>query len=296
MTKFTKLRLPFLLAIVIIAMTLLSTGLSAVEPGPGHPLPPGAWVDTQPTGSPDASRPGFPTLLVPWWGILTGCIFLSLIALWILTFILRPQARKGMLTRMLSYLVLLLLIYGLFNALQKPPGTNEENVSNSFPAEPAEAPVPDDELPPPAFIANPPQWFIITVTATLLTLLLSAGWFIWGRRPQSREQPAALLADEARQAIEALQTGRDLKDAVMDCYAKMNRVLSEQRGIHRQKTMTPREFETHLAEIGLSDAHIRRLTRLFEGVRYGAAAPGRREEREAIACLNAIVTAYGRSS
>ena len=40
---------------------------------------------------------------------------------------------------------------------------------------------------------------------------------------------------------------------------------------------------------------VKKLTRLFESVRYGAASPSREEEQEAIACLSAIVKAYGQS-
>ena len=59
--------------------------------------------------------------------------------------------------------------------------------------------------------------------------------------------------------------------------------------------MTPREFEQYLANSGLADAHIRRLTRLFESVRYGAGPPSNAEEREAMACLNAIAQEYAPS-
>ena len=75
----------------------------------------------------------------------------------------------------------------------------------------------------------------------------------------------------------------------------MNRVLQEQRGLERPKAMTPREFERYLLEMGLQDEHIRRLTRLFESVRYGTNAATPQDEREAVACLSAIVEAYGQS-
>jgi hypothetical protein len=159
-------------------------------------------------------------------------------------------------------------------------------------------PAENASLSPPTFIADPPQWLIITITAAFVALLLGVIWFLWLRRPQSQEPPeklltGELLAKEARQAVLALQTGRDFKNTVMECYLKMNQVLSKQRGIHRQKAMTPREFENHLREIGLSNEHIRRLTRLFEKVRYGTDLPGRPEEQEAVACLRAIVELYG---
>jgi hypothetical protein len=103
-----------------------------------------------------------------------------------------------------------------------------------------------------------------------------------------------LLAREAEQAVQALQAGQELKDTVMNCYLKMNRLLQQQRGIHREKTMTPREFESYLAEIGLKSDHIRRLTRLFEQVRYSPSLASPREEQEAVACLRAIAGGYGK--
>jgi hypothetical protein len=123
-------------------------------------------------------------------------------------------------------------------------------------------------------------------------------WFVWQRRPQrsSLAGPKELLALEARRAIDTLHAGRDLKDTVLRCYREMSQVLQEQRGIQRQKGMTPREFEKYLAEIGLRDEHIRRLTRLFESVRYGDNVSSERDKREAMDCLRAIVRAYGGSS
>ncbi|HWQ12371.1 MAG TPA: DUF4129 domain-containing protein, partial [Roseiflexaceae bacterium] len=109
-------------------------------------------------------------------------------------------------------------------------------------------------------------------------------------RPQSA---LAQLAREAGAALAGLEAGADLRNTVLRCYAEMSRVLEARRGIQRDKTTTPREFEARLAAAGLRDEHIRRLTRLFERVRYGPRAPGPREEREALACLRAIVEAYG---
>jgi hypothetical protein len=71
----------------------------------------------------------------------------------------------------------------------------------------------------------------------------------------------------------------------------MVRILNEQRGIQRRKHMTPREFEIRLEEAGFPGEPVRQLTRLFEQVRYGAKALGAQEERQAVACLTAIVEA-----
>ena len=68
----------------------------------------------------------------------------------------------------------------------------------------------------------------------------------------------------------------------------MSQILSEQRGIRRSATMTPREFEQKLRGAGLPGDDVERLTRLFESVRYGARVPNEHQERQAVACLTAI--------
>ena len=73
----------------------------------------------------------------------------------------------------------------------------------------------------------------------------------------------------------------------------MSQVLSERRAIRREQDMTPREFEQRLVAAGVRDEHVRRLTQLFERIRYGGKDPGKQEEAEAVACLTAIVEAYG---
>jgi hypothetical protein len=250
--------------------------------------------DSQP-GQDSAPPPGLPPLLLSWWGLLAVGVFLILIALWILVFILRPQARKYLLTRLASYLLLLLLIYALFNALQDRIPTAETQPEPPAGALLGERPAPGEEIPSlPTFIANPPGWLVTTISMTFFSLLLGLGWWLWHRYgPQPAPPPADRLAREARQAVDALRRGDSLKDTVMDCYLKMTRVFEEQRNLERSQTMTAREFERYLRQAGLMDEHIQRLTRLFESVRYGAAPPSRRDEQEAIACLSAIVQSYG---
>ena len=114
--------------------------------------------------------------------------------------------------------------------------------------------------------------------------------------PTAQASPLERLAVEAQQALADLQSGGDLKNTVLRCYREMSRILSEERGITRPRDMTPREFEQRLAAVGLRDEHLRRLTRLFERVRYGARQAGEHEEREAVACLGAIARTYGRTS
>ena len=85
-----------------------------------------------------------------------------------------------------------------------------------------------------------------------------------------------------------------MRATVLRCYREMSSLLRERRGIRRGQTMTAREFEQQLAQAGVHNEHIRRLTQLFERVRYGANIPQQRDTDEAVRCLTAIVQAYGR--
>lgn len=296
MTKQAKLRSLLWLSIAVAALMFLSTGLSELEFLPARPFPLGLFGLAPSAGWPAESPPELPAFPFGFWGAAVLLMAAALLTLWIITFILRPQARKRMLTRLIAYLFWFLLIVGLTNLCRQLGFIGQLQLNPAQP-ELSELAAPIEAVPvPPGFISNPPPWLIGTVTLLLVTLPLAAAWFLWQRRPRGQASSLQLLAQEAQQAIEALQTGSDLKDTVMRSYQQMSRVLSEQRGIQRPKAMTPREFENHLSQIGLRSEHIRRLTRLFEGVRYGAMPPGEREEQEAIACLSAIVEAYGRPS
>jgi hypothetical protein len=143
--------------------------------------------------------------------------------------------------------------------------------------------------PLPPFVAQPSPWLVAVVGLLLVALLLAGIWYFW-RRGQPAAHPVTALAQGA---IESIHAGGDVQSIVLRCYLEMSEVLSEQSGVTRQRAMTAREFEQHLAEAGVSDAHIRQLTRLFEGARYGAQAPTARDERAAVECLAAIVQAYG---
>ena len=298
MSRDKKLRLVGLLSLAVIALIVLAGGLTGLELGPGEAFPMRLLL---PGGSAGSPSPGvLSTLLAPSYGLwitLGVGLFMGMILLWIVVFILRPEARRWMATRFIGYFVLLLLLTLLFNFVQRSMLADQAEAGQAdtpglfdLLGEGEEAPL------APAFISNPPWWLAATITLTLLALLLGLAWFLWQHRPQGQAGPVERVVREAQHAVEQLRRGSDLKDTIMRCYHEMNLVLSEQRGIQRQTAMTPREFELYLGQIGLKDEHIRQLTRLFERVRYGATTPGKREEREAVACLTAIVEAYGRST
>jgi len=127
---------------------------------------------------------------------------------------------------------------------------------------------------------------------TIVTIILGVGvaillaWLISKSRPKSGPQDRLSL--EADAAIQAIESGEDLKNVILRCYGQMMDYVKEARGIDRPESVTPREFELILAGKGIPKESIRRLTRLFERARYGIHPPDRRDELDATECLTQI--------
>ncbi|MEN9935524.1 MAG: hypothetical protein RLZZ387_2103 [Chloroflexota bacterium] len=275
------------LAAAALALALLAMGLGGIELQPGKPF--ALSGPSQGGGGGGGASLDIRLVLVAFIWI---CLIVSVIGL-----IVSPSLRRQLLRAIPVYLVWGLLIYLALSWLYSQamsPG-----------APPAAPPLAADNLPqpppevapavPPAFVSSPPQWLVLAVSLAVGLLAVAAVWLVAraARRPRPESQ-LAQLARGAQSALIGIESGEGLRNAVLRCYAEMSQVLAEQRGVQRDKTVTPREFETRLIAAGLRDEHIRRLTRLFESVRYGSREPGPREEREAVACLQAIVEAYGR--
>jgi Domain of unknown function (DUF4129) len=271
----------------IAALMLLASSLS------GLTFRPGQFYDFNARMPPMDARAGalpIDPASLAFWQMLVSIVSLALLVYVVLGLILSRKFRRELLRRVISVLIAILLFNLLISALRRnlaqeqrsPVGTN------------APLTAPQAGEPFPSFVANPAPWLIIVISVILAALLIGAIWFLW-RRMRAQAPPLVRLADEAQVALTGLQAGSDLKDTVLRCYREMSQILSEQRGIARPRDMTAREFEQRLAAVGLRDEHVRQLTRLFERVRYGARQASEREEREAIACLTAIVQAYGRA-
>jgi hypothetical protein len=273
--------------LAIAAIVLLAAGLSDLELQPGRPLARREQAEEAlrlfSTEIPGADILGYAFVVLYYLAVL-------LLPFAIIYVIISPEARK----RVLRSLGLLMWFIALFLVMRARPELFEE-----LQVEPGGAPLPSGaNLRLVEFAADYPSWAVPLATVGLAVLAAAAmvgvAWYVWRR---SRPPAGSLeqLAREAQDAIDALQAGADVKDTVMRCYFEMSRVLSEQRGVRRAETMTPREFENRLRGVGLPEASIEQLTRLFEGVRYGARVPDEEEERQAIACLTAVVEACRRT-
>jgi hypothetical protein len=146
-------------------------------------------------------------------------------------------------------------------------------------------PVLENDAPP---IGFPPAGLIRLVWIGLAVGIVLLG--IWARHWRIHQTRAAnLLTLEAERAMQALQTGLDLKSVIVQCYRQMSWKLQKENGIELSDTMTAREFEGLLDVKGFPHAPVHQLTRLFEVARYGVRQLDASDEREAFYCLNAIV-------
>jgi hypothetical protein len=271
-------------AVAIVATILLAAGLRDLELSQGQLLP--RYKETEEVFYTPDMPPSLAILGYLYVGLYY--LFLVLLPVSIIYVLVSSDARK----RILRSLGLLMWIIAFYVLLRQRPEFLEQLSQQGAQAAPyTELLFRDVE-----FVASPPTWLIWAVTLPLAALvatgLVALAWYLW-RRAHPPASPLERLGQEARQAVDALQAGADLKDTVMRCYFEMSRVLGEQMGLVREQAMTPREFESSLAQAGLPDEQVQRLTRLFEDVRYGAKPPGRSQEAQALDCLTAVVRACG---
>jgi len=286
--KHQKLLVVLSLGIAIVAILLLSVGLSGLGflPGRSFSLESNPPFETEQT----LPLPGQDILLF----IVRVAYFLvlALLPILIIWLIVSPEARKALLKQLLRLLPIFIILYLVIGRLRGILSTAVEPTFQG-PASPADGLA--GSSPTDTFVSAPSQWLVLVASlgvALLLTVLVAGiAWSVWRRRRP--RHPLERLAQEAQNALDALWAGGDLKNVVIRCYLEMNRVVSEQRGIRRDEAMTPREFENYLQEKGLPGEPVRQLTRLFEEVRYGTLIPGENEKRQAVASLTAIVEVCG---
>jgi hypothetical protein len=214
----------------------------------------------------------------------------------VLYFLISPEARRRVLRDLLWVLGTMVVLYFFLRAFRGRRLLSEPAADPSL-SSPAPVP-PEFVVSPGEFITHPPGWLVFAVSLLLLGGLSLGLFLLWRalRPPTPKGDRLAQLGDEAQGALTRLRAGEELRDVVLRCYREMTRVLREERGLHRPQAMTPREFELRLREAGLEGPPVRRLTRLFERVRYGPYPPNAQEEREARECLEEIVAACRRGS
>ncbi len=263
-------------------LIVLASSLTGIEFLPGQPFFLSAEEQTTPL-----KDLNFKTWnLVGLWNTFGVILLWVIFPLSIIYFIVSPEVRKAIIRRALK---LGLTAYAFFLLLRQCEGFNPADMINStmaggvLEAENAISANFSPEVVP---------WFEWISYILFFAALIFGVWFVirwWGKRLTPLDEITA----EASKVLEELHAGADLKDTVLRYYAEMSRVLLQRKGIRRAHAMTPREFEIELEQYGLPRVEVQQLTRLFELARYGDAALGNQEHRQALACLEAIIEASG---
>lgn len=155
-----------------------------------------------------------------------------------------------------------------------------------------------DNIPPPVFTPPPETPWLSYLVAVICILLVA--FFAWRTQRFWRNdagQGSGKSLDEivriARSSLRDLSSGRESTDVILNCYFRMSDVVADKRSLKRGTSMTPAKFAVRLERAGLPGEAVKRLTRLFENVRYGGYRTGPKEVNEAVACLTTILNYCG---
>ena len=231
---------------------------------------------------------------IPLWKILL--FWAGFLGIFILLFLMLPaDLRKRLIRQAISFGVgILVLLIALHYKLIQLPTFNFDSQAPPTESQPANL---NPDFTAPTF--QPPAvapWMIYLISFVVLLALLVLTWVGYRYWMRSHPRPSSKLGDLAaiaRSSLNELASGRDWSDVIVQSYVRMSDVVSERRGLYRAEAMTPREFAERLENAGLPADAVKRLTRLFESVRYGARQSEPADINEAVACLNSILQACG---
>jgi hypothetical protein len=292
---FREKRFILLLAIImLVTLPLLAAGLRNLQFSEGYPLGILQSIPTQNYASDLVTQ----FVSVPLWKQAVFWILVMVLVV-LMASLLSPELRKRFFRAILSLVLTLftlsyLLDHNLINLPEVQPASSgaagaELQNQGDLPLLPVFSP-PDI-----------PGWVNYLISLGVVLVFLGGTWVLlrWWQRLNRHYPPPDTLknfASIARSSLRDLTTGGDWADAITNCYVRMSEVVNRTRGLYRQEAMTPAEFAFRLERAGLPGEPVRRLTRLFEAVRYGARKPAQNEINEAVSCLNAILQYCGENA
>lgn len=278
MTGSTKRKTIVLLGLVILLTMLVAGNLQKLEFQPGMPLPQlekGQLVAVPIEEAPfvSISAPKFILILIAL--LLTGATLYTV-------YQLLSGANWKLILYVLRYALIISVVIGcLVFMIMLFPGSNVDL--------PADIPIPTMTSQPvvtsPLGSAPPSLLWLVGIGLLVVTVLVA----VWMFNPARQARPLDLLGLEAERARQALISGMDLKDVIINCYRQMSLVMKQEQGVERDDFMTTRDFAMVLESVGIPHEPIHQLTRLFEAVRYGHWQPDAVDEQQAIQCLEAIM-------
>lgn len=267
------------LILIITSITILGVSLQNLQILPGLPI---LGVEPNPANNLTTASETSGKETSPQWLFQTSLAvgIILLLALLITAFLNKANIKLVIL--IVSVLALLIVLFGIlhelsidqFGTLHSEPPQTMQQLSD-----------PNVEL-----IGDPPaEWnFWVTVGLGFLGIII-IGWIVscFFRKPHKENK----LAAEANLAIQSINSGVNLGGIIIKCYLNMEKIISEERGIERNQSMTPYEFEAHLIDIGIPKFPIQVITNMFEKARYGNYHFTEQDELDAVSNLAAIQNA-----
>ncbi|GMR10753.1 MAG: hypothetical protein BMS9Abin28_1576 [Anaerolineae bacterium] len=269
-----------LIAVSLLAVTVLASGLSSVEVQTSRQLTLEAVRQIADLADLPLSGPVLSAL-----SFLAG--FFRLLILVLLPFsiyylVTSPNLRKRVLVQVLYLLGFAYMLLALSKTLGQVPNTVTAEQPSVGPATPANPGIISS-------IVEAPGWLFVIASAAITILLAALAIQVY-RRFLRAEEPAHSAAAEARWALGALDRGVNLENVIFQAYHRLCATSSDRLGLPRQRDMTPMEYERVLAKSGVPVPPLARLTRLFEKARYGSAVLSTEDEKEAVAALRQILS------
>ena len=281
---FENKRLVLLLAVLALgALTVLAISLNQVPFREGEQFGQEETAESQPS----VDDMGQIWVEVPIWKQVLLWSMLGLMVV-LIGLLLSPEGRKRLLVMFIRFVFTFWAIYFLLKNYGDQFFNFNTRNGNADPMGPeAGAPIPVFE---PSQI-SPTFSYLISFGFVLLWLVVL--WFLyrgWKRyQLLNTRKPLDEIAKIARSSLDDLSSGRNSSDVIINCYLRMSDVVSSRRQLQREIAMTPHEFALRLEQAGLPGDAVNRLTRLFEGVRYGDRKTGPKDINEAVTCLKTIL-------
>lgn len=275
-----------LLLLAVVITFVLAIGITGLELKPGLILGRGPAVRQEMTGG-NLGELG--------WILDAFRIFLAtslvLFPFYLVYMLINADRRKKLLRDLFIFAMLLFF----FDRLRVIANNLEGNAQEIGPGSMSPDLPQISDLPPlETFVNQPPGWISVIVTVVMAVsitgLIFAAAWFVMTRR-RIDDSLAIVVAREAQDALLSIQSGNDLRTAIIQCYRAMVQAVKDDAGIQRDTAMTPKEFVAVLTNKGLPATPVRTLTRLFEDARYGNNPGGMRQQMEAVGCLEEIIAA-----
>jgi hypothetical protein len=286
----SKVVIALLAVLGLAALIVLAGGLRDVSFHGGEAL---GVQETQSVSQPVARFINSLDNMPLWKALLIWAILLLIFVL--MSLVLSPALRRQLVRMffrftLIGFILFLLIRYfrDTFTNLVIPDAlTTQVKIEGG-----SEVTVPVFEAPP----ASPWLSFVVSLGVAIALVALVWGLMRWWERRSkflALQRPLEDIAKIARDSLDGLEAGRAWDDVILESYFRMAQVIEKRRGLFREQAMTPSEFAARLEQAGLPGDAVRKLTRLFESVRYGARASTETEIREATVCLTAILKYCG---